>query len=134
MNEAGLIEYARAVRNHAYAPYSGFKVGAAILGRSGQVYTGCNVENASYGLTICAERAAVARAISDGEREFVCLALVGSGEGFTYPCGACLQVLAEFAPRLRIIMVNAAGQTRKNLLRELLPQVFALNREEFNGG
>ncbi|NMA63457.1 MAG: cytidine deaminase [Syntrophomonadaceae bacterium] len=134
MNEAGLIEYARAVRNHAYAPYSGFKVGAAILGRSGRVYTGCNVENASYGLTICAERAAAARAISDGEREFVCLALVGSGEGFTYPCGACLQVLAEFAPRLNIITVNKAGQTRKNLLEELLPQVFALNREEFNGG
>lgn len=134
MNKVDLIEWARMVRNRAYAPYSEFKVGAAILGRSGQVYIGCNVENASYGLTICAERAAAARAIADGEREFVCLALVGSGEGFTYPCGACLQVLAEFAPRLRIIMVNEAGQIRENLLEELLPQVFALNREEFNGG
>lgn len=131
MNEAKLADMARNARNNAYAPYSKFLVGAALLGRSGRVYTGCNVENASFGLTICAERTALVKAVSEGEREFMALALVGNGPEFTYPCGACLQVLAEFAPEIKIISVDGAGQTRSISLRELLPQVFVLsNREE----
>ncbi len=120
-----LMQLAYQARDKAYAPYSGFRVGAALLGESGLVYQGANVENASYGLTVCAERIAVFQAVIAGERNFSQLAVAGSGEGIIYPCGACLQVLAEFAPDLRILLVGE-GQISSFSLKELLPRAFAL--------
>ena len=129
-----LINMARKAQERAYAPYSGFRVGAALQGISGKVYTGCNVENASYGLTMCAERTAVAKAVSEGEQQFKALALVGDGQGFVFPCGACLQVMAEFAPDLVILLSDRKGHVATFSLKELLPHTFALdNREESNG-
>lgn len=98
-----LVQEAIGVRERAYAPYSHYPVGAAVLARSGRVYSGCNVENASYGLTICAERASIFRAISEGEKEFVALAVVTSNAGT--PCGACRQVFFEFAPKDAIVII-----------------------------
>ncbi len=107
----------------AYAPYSGFRVGAALLGQDGSVHTGCNVENASYGLTICAERTALASAVASGVREFRSVAIVSSGPEAVPPCGACRQVLAEFSPDLEV--VSATGSDRRRwTLRELLPEPF----------
>jgi len=121
-----LIEAAGAAREHAYAPYSGFKVGAALATREGRVYSGCNVENASFGLSICAERVALFKAVSAGERDFTALALVADRED-TYPCGACRQVLAEFAPGLTVLLASRGG-VRKTTLAELLPYGFRLAR------
>jgi len=121
-----LVEAAQAARARAYAPYSGFTVGAAVEAGSGAIYTGCNVENASYGLTICAERVAVFKAVAAGEREITALAVV-SGPGAT-PCGACRQVLAEFAPQpeeVPIIVVNGQGDERRYTLGQLLPANFS---------
>ncbi|MFC2038022.1 cytidine deaminase [Chloroflexota bacterium] len=120
-----LVTLARQVRERAYVPYSRFPVGAALLGRSGQVYTGCNVENASYSLTICAERAAVFAAASQGEREFESIAVV-TATGAT-PCGACRQVLREFGGRdgdLRVIVADLDGAARTFTIAELLPEGF----------
>jgi cytidine deaminase len=121
--EETLIAAASQARQNAYAPYSGFSVGAALRTRSGRVFGGCNVENASYGLTICAERIAVAKAISEGEREFEAIAVVSRG-GIT-PCGACRQVLAEFNPNLRVIVGDLEGNHREFCLSELLPEAFS---------
>ena len=96
MNDKILLSLARLARENAYVPYSGFKVGAAILTGSGKVYTGCNIENSSYGGSICAERTAAVKAVSDGEKEFLKIAIVSSSEEFTYPCGICRQFLSEF--------------------------------------
>lgn len=120
--DQALIVAARKARQKAYAPYSNFAVGAALRTRSGRVFTGCNIENASYGLTICAERVAVAKAISEGERDFEAIAVVSPG-GAT-PCGACRQVLAEFNPDLRIIVADPEGNIRRFRLSELLPEAF----------
>ncbi|MGI9950804.1 cytidine deaminase [Moorellaceae bacterium AZ2] len=121
-----LIKAAAEAREKAYAPYSRFPVGAALLTASGKVYTGVNIENASYGLTVCAERVALWKAVSEGECEFAALAVVCGDKPFGFPCGACLQVLAEFAPDLEII----TGQPGRNLLgrrlKELLPEAFSL--------
>ena len=120
-----LVESALQAREQAYAPYSGFPVGAALLAASGRVFTGCNVENASYPLTICAERAALFRAVSDGEREFEAIAVV-SVTGAT-PCGACRQVLSEFGGpdgHLRVLVGDTAGSIRSFTIAELLPEVF----------
>ena len=119
-----LIQAALAARQQAYAPYSKFQVGAALRSRTGQVFTGCNVENASYGLTICAERAAVTAAVAAGCREFDALALALSGGGT--PCGACRQVLAEFCPDLPILLIDADNPQRiaEVRLAELLPGRF----------
>lgn len=123
MDHDGLITLARETMEQAYAPYSEFRVGAALLGLDGSVHTGCNVENASYGLTVCAERAAVVRAVSQGVREYVGIAIVTEGSEPVTPCGACRQVLAEFAPELTI--VSEAGDGRKDwILSELLPEPF----------
>ncbi|MBI5396342.1 MAG: cytidine deaminase [Verrucomicrobia bacterium] len=122
--ERRLVAAARAARKRAHAPYSRFHVGAALLAASGTIYRGCNVENASYGLTICAERVALASAVAAGERRFVALAVASAG-GVT-PCGACRQVLAEFAPTLKVIVTDAAkrGRCRTFVLDELLPHRF----------
>jgi cytidine deaminase len=123
--DKALVESALQVREQAYAPYSGFRVGAALLAASGRVFTGCNVENASYPLTICAERAALFRAVSDGEREFEAIAVV-SVTGAT-PCGACRQVLSEFGGPdgdLRVLVADTAGSIRSFTIAELLPEVF----------
>jgi len=123
---AAVIEQAKRAAARAYCPYSKFPVGAALLTKSGRVFTGCNVENASYGLTICAERAAIFNAISAGERRFETMVIYGPTTTFTGPCGACRQVMAEFAPDFRIVMVNRAGRIKKATLRNLLPQQFSL--------
>jgi cytidine deaminase len=121
-----LVEAAQMAREQAYAPYSDFTVGAAVLAGSGSVYTGCNVENASYGLTVCAERVAAFKAVSAGEREIAAVAVV-SEPGAT-PCGACRQVLVEFTSQpeqVDIIVVNGQGDERFYTLGQLLPANFS---------
>jgi cytidine deaminase len=123
-----LLKAAAGVSRHAHAPYSTYKVGAAVRTASGRVYVGCNVENASYGLTLCAERAAVAAAIAAGEREIVEVAVVASGPSWPSPCGACRQVLAEFAkPEVRIHMARRGrlAEVRTATMGALLPESFA---------
>lgn len=120
-----LIEQARQARLRAYAPYSGFPVGAALLGRSGAVYTGCNVENASYPLTTCAERTAVAKAVSEGEQAFEAIAII-TATGAT-PCGACRQILREFSGPdgdLIVIVADLEGNVHTFTIEELLPAGF----------
>jgi cytidine deaminase len=122
-----LVELAKSAREHAYAPYSRFLVGAAVLGPSGNVYAGCNVENASFGLSICAERVAIFKAVCAGEREIVGLALVTSGERASRPCGACRQVLSEFGKDATVVMSNLDGSDvviRSS--KELFPEPFEL--------
>ena len=122
MSYANLIEAAAKARGHAHAPYSKFAVGAALLTKSGKIFTGCNVENVSLGLTICAERNAVAAAIAGGEKELAAIAIVTDFREPVFPCGACRQVLAEFNPELEIITSTIAGRTETALLSELLPR------------
>jgi cytidine deaminase len=118
-----LIAQARAARDRAYAPYSGYRVGAALLGKSGRVYTGCNVENAVYPLVICAERTAVVKAVSEGEREFVALAVVTENGGS--PCGSCRQTLREFGDDILVLIADATGDYRETTIAELLPDSFS---------
>lgn len=125
MNFQPLIEQAKAVRQNAYAPYSRFAVGAAVLAKSGRVYCGCNVENLSFGLTICAERNAVFAAVAAGEREFEAIAVVADSREPVTPCGACRQVLAEFGPDLAVCSANLEGLTFESTIRELLPRAKA---------
>jgi len=122
MDYENLIAKAMEARKKAYAPYSHFAVGAALLARSGRIYTGCNVENASYGLSVCAERVAVFKAVSEGERNFEAMAVV-TENGVT-PCGACRQVLMEFGDDIQVIVADEAGVYRVFTLRELLPEAF----------
>ncbi len=119
-----LIKAAQKAKAKAYAPYSKFKVGAALLAKSGKVYTGCNVENASYGLTCCAERNAVFQAVGRRERNFTAIAIVSDSPEPTAPCGACRQVLNEFAPEMEVIMAGAKGRVKTRRLKELLPDSF----------
>ncbi len=127
MDKKALIEQAIAARENAYTPYSHFKVGAALLGRSGRVYTGCNVENAGYTPTNCAERTALFKAVSEGEREFEAIAIVGSMEGeknelVTGPCGVCRQALYEFGgDGLVVLMAKSPEDYVERTLGELLP-------------
>ncbi len=113
--------------SHAYAPYSKFRVGAAVLTSDGRVFQGCNVENASHGLSICAERSAVSAAVTAGSRTFMALALVSDADGPASPCGACRQVLAEFAPSLLISSYGLNGSVQQWTIAELLPHRFQLN-------
>ncbi len=126
MTHAELIASATAARERAYAPYSNFKVGAALLGRSGRVYTGCNVENAAYGPGICAERTAIFKAVSEGEREFEVIAVVT--ENGVSPCGTCRQVMMEFAPDMTVVISDTQGNTRTTTVRALLPDGFTPNQ------
>ena len=125
-SERRLITEARAARRRAFAPYSKFRVGSALLASSGRIYHGCNVENASYGLTVCAERVAFFNAVAAGERRFKTIAIVS--DGAATPCGACRQVMAEFAPELKILVADAKqrGSVKTFLLDELLPSRFSL--------
>jgi cytidine deaminase len=120
--EESVINAAREVRLAAYAPYSHFAVGAALLSPGGQLFTGCNIENISFGLTICAERVALGTAIAAGITEFLLLAIVSDSEEPVVPCGACRQVLAEFAPNLRVVSSNLGGLTAEFGLDVLLPR------------
>jgi cytidine deaminase len=122
MTRQELVNQAIEARKKAYAPYSRFKVGAALLGRSGKIYLGCNVENASYGLTCCAERTAIFTAVTEGEQEFEAIA-VATSNGVP-PCGACRQVLSEFAPDLIIYTANLQGRIKTTSIRKLLPSAF----------
>ena len=122
MNDQQLIQLAHSARERAYAPYSHYQVGAALLTKSGQVFTGCNVENAVYPLCTCAERTAVVKAVSEGQREFVVIAIATRNGGS--PCGSCRQILREFTPNLRVLLVDEAGHVREFTLDQLLPESF----------
>ena len=125
MTDQELIARAREMQKYAYVPYSHFPVGAALECDDGTVYTGCNVENASYGACICAERTALVKAISDGRREgFTRIAIAGNSDGFCQPCGICRQMLSEFAPDLEILAADSRGRISRHSLRELLPESF----------
>ena len=119
-----IIAAARAVRSHAYAPYSGFHVGAAILGASGRVYSGCNVENASYPVSLCAERSAIAAAVAGGEKTLLAVAIVSGSAQPCPPCGMCRQALAEFGPAMQVILLGSEDQCKEMTLQELLPEMF----------
>ena len=124
MTKQELCQKAVEMQNFAYVPYSHFPVGAALECSDGTVFTGCNVENAAYGSTICAERTAIVKAVSEGHRDFVRIAIAGNSEDFCVPCGSCRQVMMEFAPEMEVICLNAAGESRSFALRELLPYGF----------
>ena len=125
-----LLEMAESAREGAYAPYSHFTVGAALLGASGKVYTGCNIENMSYSATVCAERTALFKAISESEKDFVAIAISGAPEGekgaFCAPCGICRQVLSEFCAKDFLVILGTAEKCKTYTLGELLPLTFAL--------
>lgn len=119
-----LIEEAKKARLQSVAPFSNFLVGAALRTESGKVYTGCNVESASYGLTVCAERVAIWKALSEGERQFTELAVVADTESLTPPCGTCRQIIWEFARGARIVFANLTGETEEFHISDLLPRAF----------
>ena len=122
MPKSDLELAAENARANAYAPYSGFRVGAALLTRSGKIFTGANVENASLGLTMCAERAAIAAAVSAGERNLVSIAISTEGAEAAVPCGACRQVLSEFNPSIEILSTTTSGKRGEFKLKDLLPR------------
>jgi cytidine deaminase len=119
-----LIEKAEKARENAYVPYSDFKVGAAVLTVDGQVFTGCNVETASFGGTICAERTAMVKAISSGYKSFKAIAVVGKEGSFTYPCGICRQFIVEFGMNIEVIVAKTADDFKIFTIEELLPYGF----------
>ena len=125
MTDRELVERAFSMHRFSYVPYSKFPVGAALLCRDGTVFTGCNVENAAFGSTICAERTALLKAISEGHREdWVALAIAGQGRDYCWPCGSCRQMLYEFAPGLRVLAARGDGEFCAESLEELLPHGF----------
>ena len=124
MNFEKLIEVAKNYRKNSYSPYSKFPVGAAVLTKSGKIFGGCNIENASYPLGICAERTAIFKAVSEGEKDFEAIAIIADTESPCSPCGACRQVIAEFKIP-KIIMTNLKGNTKIVTLEEILPFAFS---------
>ncbi len=126
MEDIELYEAAKAARSMSYSPYSGFAVGAAVMTDNGRVYTGCNVENASYGATICAERNAIFSAVAGGERRIVKIAIAGSSDDAAWPCGICRQVMSEFASDNFYVIVEEKGHIVTVSLDELLPHGFKL--------
>ncbi len=121
-----MLEKAKKAHNRAYAPYSDYEVGAAVMGASGKIYTGCNIENAAYGSTMCAERVAIFKAISEGEYSIRAIAIYAEGEEMPHPCGACLQVMSEFdveEPSMTIALENN-GEIETHTLKEYLPMPF----------
>jgi len=119
-----LVAAAKAVRENAHAPYSNFRVGAALRAKSGRVFTGCNVENSTYGLTVCAESVAIFKAVSEGERGFDAIAVVADTETLTPPCGACRQLIWEFCGDVDIILSNLKGKTEVVRTSAILPRPF----------
>jgi len=119
-----LIEAAKRARLQSVAPFSKFLVGAAVRTENGKVYTGCNVESASYGLTVCAERVAIWKALSEGERQFTELAVVADTDSLTPPCGTCRQIIWEFCKHARIVLANLQGKTEAVSIVDLLPRAF----------
>ena len=128
MDNKALIDMALKAMENAYAPYSGFKVGAALLCRDKKVYTGCKIENSSYGASNCAERTAIFKAVSEGEREFEKIAIVSSSGDFTFPCGICRQVLSEFMYDKTVVLFSEKDGIREFKVKDLLPEAFRLQR------
>ncbi len=129
MTDKELVMIASEIKKNAYSPYSNFRVGAALVSGNGKVYTGVNVENASYGATCCAERTAVFKAVSDGEREFKSIAIASDSDQLVYPCGICRQVLSEFADSdMKVICSKNNGEYKVYTLEELLPNAFKKRR------
>ena len=127
MNRNQLIKEATMAREHAYAPYSNFKVGAALLTEDGSLYSGSNIENSSYSLTCCAERIAIFKAISEGQRQFRKMAIIGDSEDPISPCGACRQVMSEFFnDEVDIYLTNLKGDVKETTISQLLPNSFSL--------
>jgi cytidine deaminase len=124
MSEDALPEAALAAREHAHAPFSGFRVGAAIEDISGRIHTGCNIENATYGLTLCAERVAIFKALSEGAREFRRIAIAADTDTLAPPCGACRQILWEFCGDIEVLLVNPHGKRESLRLKDLFPRAF----------
>jgi cytidine deaminase len=121
---SSLVVAAKKSRAHAYAPYSGAKIGAAVLTSGGKIFSGANVENASYGLACCAERTAIFKAVSEGDRDIVAIAVVGKSEDFTKPCGACRQVMVEFNPKMKVLRRGLDGFSKDETAESLLPEPF----------
>ncbi len=119
-----LVESAKRVREMAFAPYSKFKVGSAVITKDGKIFSGCNVESASYGLTVCAERVAIWKAVSEGETEFTAMAVVADTENLTPPCGVCRQIIWEFCGDVPITLANLHGEEETVSSKELLPRPF----------
>ena len=124
MTEQELTQKAVEMLKRAYVPYSHFPVGAALECEDGAVYTGCNIENSSYSLTLCAERTAAVKAVSEGHRDFDTIVIAGRSEDYCVPCGTCRQVMMEFAPDLTVICLNGKGESKRFALKELLPYGF----------
>ena len=125
MTDRQLVEQAFAMLERSYVPYSKFPVGAALLCADGTVFTGCNVENAAYGSTICAERTALLKAVSEGHRDdWQAIAIAGRGEDYCWPCGSCRQMLYEFAPELKVLVARGDGNFVTTSLAELMPHGF----------
>ncbi len=124
MEHKELLNKARDAKEGAYVPYSHFRVGAALLGKSGRIYTGANVENASYSVTCCAERVALFKAVTEGEREFDAIAVTSDSGDLTYPCGVCRQALMEFGPDMDVIASNSGLENETTKLKALLPSAF----------
>lgn len=122
--EKNLIEAAKKVRERAFAPYSNFKVGAALLGKNGEMFIGCNIENASYGLTMCAERVAIFKAISEGANDFERIVVVADTANLTPPCGACRQIIWEFCGDIPVTLTNLKGDVETLQMSDLLPRAF----------
>ncbi|PHS36617.1 MAG: cytidine deaminase [Alkaliphilus sp.] len=130
MDSKELINKAIEARKNAYVPYSNFPVGAAVLMDSGKIYTGCNVEAASYGATNCAERTAIFKAVSEGERKIEAIAIVGDLNAITYPCGICRQVFIEFAKEMKIIVATSENKYKEYSLGEIMP--FSFTPDDLN--